>query len=230
MCKTGTALIDGCKVEESRKEAEQKLSETNNRWGDMLKSLDDKRLLLLAKQKDVEHYMKLLNQFSSWMSKVEMKLEQPLDLVGEPHKIADKLEEMKVRWTPTINTLSSSTLQELAKEIADHKPELDTVVHAGKVAEYPGAAEEADSQPNRPQSGYAIAIKRYEDAMANCQDHIHQMEETLNKISEVKNDIEQLIVSLNDCQSKINSTARQFRVKPDDAKAQLSTAKVILTY
>ena len=96
MCKTGTALIDYCKVEESRKEAEQKLSETNNRWGDLLKSLDEKRQSLLAKQKEVEHYMNLLNKFSNWMSNVEMKLEEPLDLVGDPHKIADKLDEMKV--------------------------------------------------------------------------------------------------------------------------------------
>ena len=96
LCKTGTALIDGCKVEESRKEAEQKLSETNTRWGDMLKSLDEKQRLLLAKQKEVEHYMNLLNKFSSWMSSVEKKLEEPVDLVGDPHKIADKLDEIKV--------------------------------------------------------------------------------------------------------------------------------------
>lgn len=96
LCKTGTALIDGCKVEESRKFAEQKLSETNNRWGDLLKSLDDKTQSLLAKQKEVEHYMNLLNQFSRWMNSVEIKLEEPIDLFGNPHKIADKLDEMKV--------------------------------------------------------------------------------------------------------------------------------------
>ena len=117
-------------------------------------------------------------------------------------------------------------LQELLQEINDHRPELDTMVHAGKVAEYPGPAEEADSQPNQPQSGYSIVIKRYEHAMAACQEHIHPMEETLNRISEVKSDIQQLIVSLNECQSKINSAARQSRIKPDDAKAQLSTAQV----
>ena len=118
-----------------------------------------------------------------------------------------------------------STLQALAQEITDHKPELDTTVHSGKVAEYAGPAEEADSQPSRPQSGYSIAVKRYEDAVVACQDRIHQLEETLNKISEVKNDIEQLIESLNQCQSKISNTGR-FRVKPDDAKAQLTSAKV----
>ena len=91
------ALIEGCKVEESKKEAEQKLTETKNRWENMLRSLDDKQQSLLAKQKEEEHYMKLLNQWSSWMSNVEMQLEQPLDLVGDPHKIADKLDEMKVR-------------------------------------------------------------------------------------------------------------------------------------
>ena len=96
MCKTGTALIDGCKVEESRKYAEQKLQETNNRWGDLLKSLDDKKQSLLAKQKEVELYMNLLSQFSKWMDGVEQKLEEPIDLVGDPHKIADKLDEMKV--------------------------------------------------------------------------------------------------------------------------------------
>ena len=96
LCKTGTALIDACKVEESRKEAEQKLSETNNRWGDMLKSLDEKKQSLLAKQKEVEHYLKLLNQFCDWLSNVEKKLEEPVDLVGDPHKIADKLDEIKV--------------------------------------------------------------------------------------------------------------------------------------
>ena len=97
LCKTGTALIDGCKVEESRKEAEQKLLETNNRWGDMLKSLDDKKQSLLAKQKEVEQYLKLLNQFCDWMSNVEKRLEEPVDLVGDPHKIADKLDEIKVQ-------------------------------------------------------------------------------------------------------------------------------------
>ena len=101
------------------------------------------------------------------------------------------------------------------------------MVHAGKVAEHAGPAEEADSKPNRPQSGYSIAIKRYEDAVAACQDHIRQLEETLEKINEVKSDIEQLIVTLNQCQSRISNTAEQFRVKPDDAKAQLETAKVL---
>ena len=120
---------------------------------------------------------------------------------------------------------SYSTLQALAQEITDHRPELDTTVHAGKVAEYAGPAEEADAQPNRPQSGYSIAVKRYEDAVMACQDRIQQLEETLNKISEVKNDIEQLIESLNHCQSKISNAGR-FRVKPDDAKAQLTSAKV----
>lgn len=118
-----------------------------------------------------------------------------------------------------------STLQELAQEITEHKPELDTMVHAGKVAEYPGPAEEADAQPNRPQSAYSIAIKRYEDAAATCQERIQQIQDTLDKISEVKNDIEQLIASLNECQAKISNTGR-FRVKPNDAKAQLTTAKV----
>ena len=102
------------------------------------------------------------------------------------------------------------------------------MVHAGKVAEYPGAAEEADAQPNRPQSGYSIAIKRYEDAAAACQERIQQIQETLDKISDVKNDIEQLIASLNECQAKISNAGR-FRVKPDDAKVQLSTAKVSTT-
>ena len=117
------------------------------------------------------------------------------------------------------------TLQKLAQEITDHKSELDTMVHAGKVAEYSGPAEDADSQPNRPQSGYSIAIKRYEDAEVACQELIRQLEETLNKISEVKNDIAQLITSLNDCQSKISNVG-QFRVKPDDAKSQLENAQV----
>ena len=124
-------------------------------------------------------------------------------------------------------TVKSSHIytQELAQEIANHKPELDTTVHAGKVAEYAGPAEQADAQPNKPQSGYSIAIKRYEDATAACQERIRQLEETLSKISEVKNDIEQLIEVLNECQSKISSSGR-FRVKPDDAKTQLTTAQV----
>jgi len=102
---------------------------------------------------------------------------------------------------------------------------VDTVVHAGKVAEYPGPAEDADSQPNRPQSGYSAAIKRYEDAQLACQEHIQQLEDTLNKISEVRDDVNKLIMSLNDCQSKIKN-ASQFRVKPDDAKEQLESAQV----
>ena len=40
--------------------------------------------------------MNLLNQFSRWMNGVEIKLEEPVDLTGDPHKIADKLDEMKV--------------------------------------------------------------------------------------------------------------------------------------
>ncbi|XP_065889965.1 microtubule-actin cross-linking factor 1-like isoform X3 [Dysidea avara] len=208
LCSTGTALIAACKVEDSKTEAERKLSETNTRWGDLLKALDDKKESLLAKQKEVDHYNNLLKQFSGWMDGVEKKLDEPVDLVGDPHKIADKLEQMK----------------ELAQEISDHKSELDTVVHAGKVTEYPGPAEDADSQPNRPQSGYSAAIKRYEDAQLACQEHIQQLEETLNKISEVRDDINQLIVSLNDCQSKIKD-AGQFRVKPDDAKEQLESAQ-----
>ena len=90
-------MIDACKVEASKEDAQQKLTETNNRWGDLLKSLEDKKQSLLAKQKEVEHYMNLLNQFSKWMNKVELKLEEPIDLVGDPHKIADKLDEMKVK-------------------------------------------------------------------------------------------------------------------------------------
>ena len=58
--------------------------------------MDEKKQALLAKQKEVEHYMKLLSQFSNWMDGVETKLDEPLDLVGDPHKIADKLDEMKV--------------------------------------------------------------------------------------------------------------------------------------
>ena len=115
--------------------------------------------------------------------------------------------------------------QELSQEISDHKSELDTVVHAGKVAEYTGPAEDADSQPNRPQSAYSAAIKCYEDAQLACQEHIQQLEETLNKISEVRDDINQLIVSLNDCQSKIKNVG-QFRVMPDDAKEKLESAQV----
>jgi len=96
LCSTGTALIAACKVEDSKTEAERKLSETNTRWGDLLKALDDKKESLLAKQKEVDHYNNLLNQFSGWMDGVEKKLDEPVDLVGDPHKIADKLEQMKV--------------------------------------------------------------------------------------------------------------------------------------
>ena len=102
------------------------------------------------------------------------------------------------------------------------------MVHAGKVAEYPGPAEDADSQPNRAQYGYSAAIKCYEDAQLACQEHIRQLEETLEKISEVRDDINMLIESLNDCQSKIKN-AGQFRVKPDDAKEQLESAQVLYT-
>ena len=96
LCSTGKALLAACKVEDSKTEAERKLSETNTRWGDLLKALDDKKESLLAKQKEVDHYSNLLNQFSSWMDGVEKKLVEPVDLVGDPHKIAHKLEQMKV--------------------------------------------------------------------------------------------------------------------------------------
>ena len=93
------------------------------------------------------------------------------------------------------------------------------------MAEYPGPAEDADSQPNRPQSGYSAAIKRYEDVQLACQEHIQQLEETLNKISEVRDDINQLIVSLNDCQSKIKN-AGQFRAILDEAEEQVKSVQV----
>ena len=104
MCSTGTALIAACKVEDSKTEAERKLSETNTRWGDLLKALDDKKESLLAKQKEVDHYNNLLNQFSGWMDGVEKKLDEPVDLVGDPHKIADRLEQMKVISTSVGST------------------------------------------------------------------------------------------------------------------------------
>jgi len=96
LCSTGTALIAICKVEVSKTEAERKLSETNTHWGDLLKVLNDKKESLLAKQKQVDHYNNLLNQFSGWINSVEKKLDGPVDLVGDPHKIANKLEQMKV--------------------------------------------------------------------------------------------------------------------------------------
>ena len=124
-----------------------------------------------------------------------------------------------------ITQLCDVIYQILAQEIADLESELDAVVHAGKVAEYPGPAEDADSQPNRPQSGYSAAIKRYEDVQLACQEHIQQLEETLNKISEVRDDINQLIVSLNDCQSKIKN-AGQFRAILDEAEEQVKSVQV----
>ena len=91
------------------------------------------------------------------------------------------------------------------------------------MAEYLGGA---DSQPNQPQLGYSAATKRYENAQLACQEHIQQLEETLHKINEIKDDINQLMVLLNDCQSKIRSIGK-FRVKPDDAKEQLEYAQVL---
>jgi len=49
-----------------------------------LKALDDKKESLLAKQKEIN------------LSSVEEKPDEPVDLVSDPHKEADKLEEMKV--------------------------------------------------------------------------------------------------------------------------------------
>ena len=94
-------MIKGCKVDESKKVAERTLSETKNCWADMQNLLDVKKQSLLAKQKEVEHYMKLSNQLCNWMSNVGLKLEQPQDLVGDPHKMTDKLDEMKVTWIYT---------------------------------------------------------------------------------------------------------------------------------
>lgn len=98
-------------------------------------------------------------------------------------------------------------------------------MHCGKVADYPGPAEEADSQPTHPQSNYSIAIKRYKAADITCQERICQLEETLNKISELKKEIEHLRVLLNNCQSKI-SNAGGFRIRPSDSKEQLKFAQV----
>ena len=96
LCSTGTALIAACKVEDSRTEAERKLSETNTRWGDLLKALDDKKESLLAKQKEVDHYNNLCNQFSDWMEGVEKKLDEPVDPACDAQKIVYQLEEIKV--------------------------------------------------------------------------------------------------------------------------------------
>ena len=96
LCSTGTALIAACKVEDSRTEAERKLSETNTHWGDLLKALDDKKESLLAKQKEVDHYSNLLNQFSDWMEGVEMKLCKRIELVDDVYIMVDKLKETKV--------------------------------------------------------------------------------------------------------------------------------------
>lgn len=101
------------------------------------------------------------------------------------------------------------------------------MIHCGKVAEYPGPAEEADSQPTQPHSQYSVAIEHYNAATVACQQCVCQLEQTLNKISEVREDIEQLIASLNDYQSKISNTGR-LRVRPDEAKKQLEFAQVNL--
>ena len=83
-------------MEESKKEAEEKFLDINSQWAELLKLIDEKKSSLMAKQGEVEHYMNLLNQFSSWMNSVEMKLEEPLTLVGDPNKIASHLHDMKV--------------------------------------------------------------------------------------------------------------------------------------
>ena len=93
---TGKALMGDHKIEESRKEAEQQFSGINNQWEELLKLIDEKKLSLLAKQKEIEDYMNLLNEFSSWMDGVEKKLNEPLTLTGDPHNITNQLHEMKV--------------------------------------------------------------------------------------------------------------------------------------
>ena len=95
---TGMALIDGHKIEEGRKEAEQKFSGINNKWEELLKLLDEKKLSLLAKLKEIEHYTNLWIKFSSWLDDIEKKLNEPLTLAGDPHKITNKLHEMKVSY------------------------------------------------------------------------------------------------------------------------------------
>lgn len=93
---TGKALMSDHKIEESSKEEEQKFSGINNQWEELLKLTDEKKLSLLVKQKEIERYMNLLNEFSSWMDGVEKKLNEPLTLAGDPHKIINQLHEMKV--------------------------------------------------------------------------------------------------------------------------------------
>ena len=51
--------------------------------------------------------MNLLNQFSRWVNSVEIKLEEPVDLFGDPHKIADKLDEMKVMYCIILHHIAS---------------------------------------------------------------------------------------------------------------------------
>ena len=127
------------------------------------------------------------------------------------------------------NHLCILFLKELAQQITDHKSELDNMVHHGKVAEYSGPAGEADSQPTKPHSHYSLAIKRYEIAEVTCQECASQLEETLNKISEVTESIKQLILVLNDHQVNISKTG-QFRVKSVDAKEQLMCVQVKWPY
>ena len=96
LCSTGTALIAACKVDDSMTEAEGKLLGIETCWDDLLKALDDKEKSLLAIQIEVDKYSNLLNQFGSWMDGVQKKPNEPIDLISDPHKMADKLEEMKV--------------------------------------------------------------------------------------------------------------------------------------
>ena len=95
----GMALIDGHKIEEGRKEAKQKISGINNKWEELLKLLDEKKLSLLTKLKEIEHYTNLWIKFSSWLDDIEKKLNEPLTLAGDPHKITNKLHEMKVSYS-----------------------------------------------------------------------------------------------------------------------------------
>ena len=111
LCSTGKALLVAGRVEGSNTEAKRKLLETYTCWGDLLKALNDRKESLLAKQKEADHYSNLLNQFSGWMDGVEKKLVEPVDFVGDPHKIADKLEQMKVVTTPVACTyITNNTL------------------------------------------------------------------------------------------------------------------------
>ena len=71
---TGTSLVDGCHDDLSRDSVRESLAEVNERWGDLLKGLEERSSRLREGVKQAEKYEAKEREMESWLSSCEEKL------------------------------------------------------------------------------------------------------------------------------------------------------------